>query len=154
MTYAIRQLDADSIPAYVDMLAAFHATCPVSELITFDPEGTAEFLRTAITNDNFLALYAEVDGAPVGIASAAIYPMYFNPSALAAQEMWWWIEPSHRGSGAARGMFKALENWAAAYGATALFMVALHNDNVERMGKLYARSGYKPMERTFVKGLL
>lgn len=154
MTFAVRLLDENSIPAYVDMLAAFHATCPVSELIPFDPEGTAAFLRSAIENGNFLAVYAEVDGEPVGVASAAIYPMYFNPNELAAQEMWWWINPAHRGGGAARGMFKTLENWAKTNGATALFMVALHDSNVDRMGKLYARSGYKPMERTFVKGLL
>jgi hypothetical protein len=50
-------------------------------------------------------------------------------------------------------MYKDIENWALDSGAVALFMIALHNDNVERMAKLYKRSGFRPMERTFVKGL-
>jgi hypothetical protein len=33
-------------------------------------------------------------------------------------------------------------------------MIALHDVNVERMAKMYARSGFRPMERTFIKGLV
>jgi len=37
--------------------------------------------------------------------------------------------------------------------AAAMFMVALDNDRVETMVKLYGRLGYTPTERAFVKGL-
>jgi hypothetical protein len=46
------------------------------------------------------------------------------------------------GSGVAQRMYKDIENWALDSGAVALFMIALHNDNVERMAKLYKRSGF------------
>ena len=144
----------DDLPAYVEMAAAFHANMPASDIIPFDPDGTAAFLTGLLDKNNFLVLLAEVDGVPVGIAGAALYPMYFSPDSVVVQEMWWWLSPHCRGSGAAQSMYKHIENWARQSGAVAMFMVALHDANVERMAKMYARSGFRPMERTFIKGLV
>lgn len=154
MTVVVRPMVADDLPAYVEMAAAFHAGMPVNDIIPFDPEGTAAFLAGLVGKDNFLMLLAEVDGAPAGIAGAALYPMYFSPGSVVVQEMWWWLAPQCRGSGAAQSMYKHIENWAVENGAVAVFMIALHDVNVERMAKMYARSGFRPMERTFIKGLL
>jgi RimJ/RimL family protein N-acetyltransferase len=154
MDIVVRPLTEDDLPAYIEMAAAFHADCPVNDLIPFDPEGTADFLTGIMSNENVRAVLAELDGVPVGIAGAALYPMYFSPDSHVVQELWWWLSPSHRGSGAAQRMYKDIENWAKDSGAVALFMIALHNDNVDRMAKMYGRSGFRPMERTFVKGLL
>lgn len=153
MSVVVRPMIEADLPAYLEMAAAFHEDCPVSDLMPFDPEGTAEFLTNLIGNENFRAIIAEVDGKPVGITGAALYPMFFSPENFVVQEMWWWLSPDHRGSGVAQRMYKDIENWALDSGAVAVFMIALHNDNVERMAKLYSRSGFRPMERTFVKGL-
>ncbi len=153
MSVVVRPMTETDLPAYLKMAAAFHEDCPVSDLMPFDPEGTAEFLTNLIGNENFRAIIAEVDGEPVGITGAALYPMFFSPENFVVQEMWWWLSPAHRGSGVAQRMYKDIENWALDSGAVAVFMIALHNDNVERMAKLYSRSGFRPMERTFVKGL-
>jgi RimJ/RimL family protein N-acetyltransferase len=153
MKAIVRPMTENDLPAYVEMAAAFHADMPVSDIIPFDPEGTAAFLTSLINKDNFLVLLAEVDGVPVGIAGAALYPMYFSLNSFVVQEMWWWLSPSQRGSGAAQQMYKAIESWAIDNGAVAVFMIALHDNNVERMAKMYARSGFRPMERTFIKGL-
>jgi RimJ/RimL family protein N-acetyltransferase len=154
MAIIVRPMTEDDLPAYLNMAAAFHADMPVADLIPFDPEGTAAFLVDVMGKDNFRVVLAEVDGVPVGITGAAIYPMYFSPNNSVVQELWWWLSPKHRGGGAARRMYADIENWAVDSGATAVFMIALHDSNVERMAKMYARSGFRPMERTFVKGLL
>ena len=154
MATVVRPMVEDDLPAYVEMAAAFHANMPASGIIPFDPDGTATFLSNLIDKDNFLVLLAEIDGVPVGIAGAALYPMYFSPGSSVVQEMWWWLAPQCRGSGAAQSMYKHIENWAVENGAIAVFMIALHDVNVERMAKMYARSGFRPMERTFIKGLL
>ena len=154
MVTVVRLMEKDDTAAYVNMAAAFHADMPVGDIIPFDPESTTTFLTNLIGNENFHVILAEIDGVPIGIAGAALYPMYFSHSSFVVQEMWWWLSPQHRGSGAARQMYKDIEDWAVKHNAVAVFMIALHDDNVERMAKMYARSGFRPMERTFIKGLL
>ena len=79
------------------------------------------------------------------------YPLYFNPSACAVQELWWWLTPAARGSGAGGKMFKQIEQWAKERKASALFMIALEDNKAKKMENLYIRAGFKPMERTFIK---
>jgi N-acetylglutamate synthase-like GNAT family acetyltransferase len=77
--------------------------------------------------------------------------MYFNPSALVVQELWWLLTPASRGSGAGGKMFKQIEQWSKEKDASALFMIALEDSRAKKMENLYIRAGFKPMERTFIK---
>lgn len=72
---------------------------------------------------------------------------------MIVQELWWWLTPEARGSGAGQMMFKEIERWAASKNATVMFMIALDDENVDRVSKFYRRAGFRPMERTFAKGL-
>jgi GNAT superfamily N-acetyltransferase len=94
---------------------------------------------------------AEDDGKIVGIAGALLYPMYFSPSSMVVQELWWWLTPQVRGKGAGKAMYDTIESWAIANNATALFMIALEDDRVGKMANLYTRKGFRPMERTFIR---
>jgi hypothetical protein len=79
--------------------------------------------------------------------------MYFNPSKLVAQELWWYIKPDARGGTASKLLFQEIEKWGKSKQADAMFMIALDNDRVTTMAKMYGRLGYAPTERVFVKGL-
>ncbi len=46
---------------------------------------------------------------------------------------------------------KQIENWAKKKNASALFMIALEDNRSKKMENLYARAGFKPIERTFMK---
>lgn len=95
-----------------------------------------------------------VVGDPVyGMAAAIAYPQYFNTSRVAAQELFWWVDENARGSGAGRELMRALESWARDKGADTMMMVALDDLNGDAVAKMYANSGYKPLERNFVKAL-
>jgi hypothetical protein len=48
-------------------------------------------------------------------------------------------------------MYQEIENWAAERGAKTLVMVALENGKTRQFENLYARQGFKPMERTFFR---
>jgi hypothetical protein len=48
-------------------------------------------------------------------------------------------------------MYDAIEAWANEQGVSALFMIALEDERAPQMEKLYARKGFRPMERTFFK---
>lgn len=153
MAVVVRRFEARDVPALLRFGRNFHSTTPVKDDIPFDVNSLAEFIASAYDSEMIGIWVAEVDGEVVGSTGAILYPMYFNHNALVGQEIWWWLEPKSRGSGAAKKMHEAIEDWAREKGAIVLFMIALHNDSVETMGKLYARSGYKPTERTFAKRL-
>ena len=147
----IRKAIAADLPGYVHLARQFHAASPMHGAIDFDDNGYANFFLTAITNPDMGVWLAEIDDEMVGIAGALAYPMYFSPTNRVAQELWWWMTPKARGNGAAKQMFGAIEQWAAEKGVKAVFMIALEDERSKKMENVYARAGYKPMERTFIK---
>lgn len=149
----VRPAVLDDIPAYMELAAAFVATTPVSGFIPFDPDGTAAFVAGALDNPDMLVLVADDEGEIVGITAALAYPMYFNPNKLVAQELWWYLSPSARGGPAGKLLFQTIEKWAKTKGAEAMFMIALADERVDTMAKVYKRSGYAPVERIYAKGL-
>ena len=153
MPVTVRTAAVEDIPSYMDLAEAFVATTPVSHLVPFDREATAAFVEGALNNENMIVLVAEDAGELIGITAAIAYPMYFNPAKLVAQELWWYIKPDARGGAASKLLFQEIEKWGKSKQAEAMFMIALDNDRVTTMAKMYGRLGYAPTERVFVKGL-
>jgi len=147
----VRKATETDLPKYAVLAESFHMASPMHGVIDFDPVGYAQFFTASLQNDNVGIWLAEIDGEIVGISGALVYPMYFNPSTLVVQELWWWLTPKSRGSGAGGKMFKQIEEWAKERNASALFMIALEDSRAKKMENLYVRAGFKPMERTFIK---
>ena len=147
----VRSATEADLPQYIVLAESFHMASPMHNVIDFDPVGYAQFYTSSLQNDAVGVWLAEVDGEIVGIAGAIAYPLYFNPSALVVQELWWWLTPKARGSGAGGKMFKQIELWTKEKNAVALFMIALEDARAKKMEHLYVRAGFKPMERTFMK---
>ena len=147
----VRNAIAEDFPQYLPLAQAFHAASPVHGVIPFDDKGYADFFLQAIYNPNMGVWLAEDDGWIIGIAGALFYPMYFSPSNMVVQELWWWLTPEARGKGAGQAMYDMIESWAIAKNATAIFMIALEDNDAEKMASLYTRKGFRPMERTYIK---
>lgn len=152
MTVTVRRPEYADLGKYTELAMQFIAASPVSGVMPIDPNGVADFLVRSMDNPVVGLWLAEKDGAMVGICGALHYPLYFNPQHIIAQELWWWLTPEARGSGAGQALYKTLEEWAQENDAAALFMIALDDDRVEKTSKFYARAGFKPLERTFIKG--
>lgn len=152
MTITVRKADYADLGRYTDLAAQFIAASPLSSVVSVAPDSVANFLISAVDNPMMGVWLAEKNGAMIGICGAIKYPLYFSPQHTIVQELWWWLTPEARGSGAGQAMYKTLEAWAQENDAAALFMIALDDDRVEKTSKFYARAGFKPMERTFVKG--
>jgi RimJ/RimL family protein N-acetyltransferase len=148
----VREAELKDLEGYVNLAAMFHAASPMHNFIGFDAEGYASFFTAALEKTDVKMWLAEKNGEMIGITGAILFPLYFSPSNFVVQELWWWLTPSARGSGAAKLMYRKIEDWAKEVEASALFMIALEDNRVQKMEKLYARAGYKPMERTFCKG--
>ena len=149
----VREAKLEDLDGYVKLAAMFHAASPMHNFIDFDAEGYANFFVSSLEKTEVKMWLAEKNGEMIGITGAILFPLYFNPSAFAVQELWWWLTPNARGSGAAKLMYQRIESWAEEVNAAALFMIALEDDKAQKMEKLYARAGYRPMERTFCKGV-
>jgi GNAT superfamily N-acetyltransferase len=147
----VRTATEFDLPRYIVLAESFHMASPMHGVIGFDAAGYSQFYLSSLQNDSVGIWLAEIDNEIVGICGALVYPMYFNPSALVVQELWWWLTPKSRGSGAGGKMFKQIEEWAKERNASALFMIALEDSRAKKMENLYVRAGFKPMERTFIK---
>lgn len=150
----VRKATESDLPKYIVLAESFHMASPMNGVISFDAVGYGEFFSKSLLNNSVGIWLAEIDNEIVGISGAVIYPMYFNPSALVVQELWWWLTPKSRGSGAGGKMFRQIEEWAKERDASALFMIALEDSRAKKMEKLYLRAGFKPMERTFIKEVM
>lgn len=149
----VRVATPEDMPSYMDLAAAFVATTPISHIVPFNRDSTSTFVQNSLDNPDMLILVAEDDGQIIGITAAMTYPMYFNPDKLVAQELWWYLTPEARGGPASKMLFQTIEKWAKAKGAEAMFMIALADARVDTLAKVYKRSGYVPVERSYVKGL-
>jgi GNAT superfamily N-acetyltransferase len=95
-----------------------------------------------------------VVGQPVvGMAAVLVYPNYYKLADLAAQEMFWWVDPSARRNGAGWALFAAIKEWAKEQGAKTLTMVSLDALDGEKVAGMYMSDGFKPLERSFVRHL-
>jgi GNAT superfamily N-acetyltransferase len=147
----VREATLHDLGRYVVLGHEFHKASPMHGVAEFDPEGYINFMVNALDNPDIGVWLAELDGEIVGITGAILYPLYFSPTNKVAQELWWWLTPKARGTGAGAQMFKQIKEWAAKKGAAAMFMIALEDERAGKMEKLYRRAGFRPLERTFIK---
>lgn len=151
MNLIVRNATEADLDQYVVLANDFHDASPMNGIAQFDVEGYASFYKNALNNPDVGIWLAEIDSKIVGITGAMVYPLYFSPTHLVAQELWWWLTPTARGSGAGAKMFKQIEQWSKEKNAKSLFMIALEDDRADKMEKVYIRAGFTPLERTFVK---
>jgi hypothetical protein len=88
----------------------------------------------------------------VGMAGYLVYPFYCNLNVKIGQEVFWWIDPSHRfGTGAA--LKEQIERGATAQGATVFIMASVAGMRDAALARLYESDGYHAAENTFIKRL-
>lgn len=150
----VRFATEKDIPVYLEYFKLFHQASPIKDSIDLDEDGFVAFLETALYNPNICVFVCTDNDNIIGITAAIIYPMYFNPSALVAQELWWWVHPEARGKGASKLLLNALETWADLKQAKAVFMIALEDENIGKVSNIYNKNNYKGLERIFIKELM
>jgi GNAT superfamily N-acetyltransferase len=140
-------------PSLLRLGRAFFVQSGLSDVATWDDESFGRSVRALVVNKEpgFL-LVAEHDGQIVGMAAAVVFPAYFNLNTRVAQEIFWFVDESHRfGAGAA--LIEELEKVAQERGATVFMSAAIAGLRDAAIARLYARRGYRPVENTFVKAL-
>ena len=117
--------------------------------VDFDEYSFKSLFESMVKGGSFWVLVSGDE--VVGICGALAFPLYFNSDYLLAQELFWYVDPDHRGSG--YKLLNSLEEWAKDEGVHTIHMFALEDKSIETMKKVYAKKGYHPIERTFSKEL-
>lgn len=147
----IRHAAPEDLGAIHDMGARFHASTCYADLIPVCLDSFLDTITTLATAPRGVVLVAERDGHVIGMAAAFANPHWFNAKHLAGQELFWWVEPEHRGSRAGALLMAGLENWAAGVGCKTFSMASTANLKPASLSRLYARRGYVPQDIYFGK---
>ena len=141
----IRLAVESDFPEMVEMGRRFFSASGYSDIMEYDPESVLASLKTIP-----VLLVAEKDRL-VGVAGAMVYPFYMNLHHQTAQEVFWWIDPEHRGIGGK--LFDALVEEVKKRGAKSLSMIALETLSPERVGEIYKAKGFRLSEHSYIKKL-
>ena len=145
----IRELTVDEIPLCVEGGKSFFDEGKLPG--GFKPEIFIACWQRLIRNGIgvILGLFNE-SGEIQGALGAVIYPD-MNNGDITAVENFWYMLPQCRGQGLK--LLKEYEKWARRRGAKRLAMIHLLNLQPEKLGALYQRLGFEPIETNYIKVL-
>lgn len=146
----IRKAELSDIPRIAEMGEKFFAEAGWDEF-EFIREDCEVSLEGMVANPLTILLVIEDEGKVVGMAGGVLGPLYFNSTRKMGEELFFYVEPSHRGNGG--DLLLALEQTAKARGCIAWNMKALSKVRPEATGRLYERRGYRQSEITYIKRL-
>ena len=132
-------------PRIVEMGRNFYATLPQYAHIPYSEESGYRWIERMLA-DGILIVAVE-SGEVVGVAGGLFAPCIFNDKYFVGQELLWWIEPEHRGSGIGIELLREMEALAEV-SADLWVMVALEGTGI---GKIYERAGYSAGEQLYFK---
>ena len=136
----VRAATPADIPRILEMGHRFNAESPYRAVLQVT-DGAMESLARKLIVSGWLLL-SEADSEAVGMIGFYVYP-HFLSGEIVAGEIFWWMEPEHRGAG--RALLKAAEAEAKKCGAKSMQMIAPD----PRVGKLYERIGYRYIESSY-----
>lgn len=144
-----RPAEPSDAQALARMGKRFFDGTPLSKFTVFDPYSLMK-LAASVT-DSMQVFVLEVGGEVVGAVAGVVYPLLFNSEYIVGQELFWWVDESHRKGLAGRKLHRHLEDWAKSAGAKSMIMIAIENDQVGKVERLYNHYGYTKVEHSFMK---
>lgn len=141
----IREATEADVPALVTLGMAFLRESVYAAHVGENPAQAEKVAQYLLAHPDGAVLVAEVDGTVIGMIGLMVVPHLFSGE-LTAGEVFYYINPDHRGSAGLR-LLKAAEQWAKDAGAVAIQMIA----PTARVCVLYERLGYTAIETNYTK---
>lgn len=130
---------------------AFFDGTPLTNIMDFDPASLFALIVSGGDSSQFYVY--EENGRVGGAAGVIAFPHPFNNNVLIAQELFWWVDEEFRGSNAGKELYRGITEWAKSVGSVGMIMVAIENECVSRVERLYNHYGYAKLEHAYLKGL-
>lgn len=143
----IRAATEADVPVLVTMTLAFLRGSEYAAHVAENPDQKHKLMCYLLGHPDGTVLVGEAGGIVVGMIGLMVVPHLFSGE-LTCGEVFWYVDPAHRGSTGIR-LLRAAERWARDRGATVLQMIAPN----ARVGMLYQRLGYLPLEVSYTKRL-
>lgn len=124
----------------------FRDFSPYSD-VPYCPDTVRDLLSGMIKEQ--MLIIAEDGNKLIGLIGGSYGPIFFNREYKIAYELFWYVDPEHRGSVGMKLLF-AFERRAKEIGCQKLMMMTLRKNDV---GALYTRLGFDETETGFVKRL-
>lgn len=140
----IRDATLADIPRMVEMGQHFRKQTSYDKFLSDSPETMKKLGETLIERNGLIV--SEERGEVIGMLGFIIYE-HFISGDLTAGEVFWFVEPQHRGSGIR--LMKEMERRARSAGAKNMQMVAPS----WKVAKFYKRSGFELMEMSYQRTL-
>lgn len=146
---AIRVAVAEDLPVLVGMLRLFITSPDYGRYVSDNAAAAERFLALMLASEAARIFVVEKDDQVTGMLGVMVYRHHMSDE-LIASEVFWWLDPSHRGYGI--WLLKRAEKWAQAQGAVRMQM--MHPASKPRVGDIYERIGYQRVEISYQKDLV
>jgi len=147
----VRPPTNDEIPRMVQMGEYFWKLTNYADKVPYIHKDVIQSCN--IMKEQGLLLGAYSGDEIAGFIGGVVGTSYTNFNIKIGQELFWWIQPQYRNSGAGTLLLSAIENRAKELGLTYWTMIYLVNIEPEKTKHLYERSGYKSTEIGYTKEL-
>ena len=149
MTINVRHANTTDIVDLTRMAEAFFKSSPYSNL-GYDETKVINAFTLALQSPAFIVLIAEEENKTVGLVAGFISSSFFNDSLIAA-ELVWWVDREARHKGVGQALHTSFEEWAKNMNCKIVTMIALEDNTLELVDKMYNKLGYRPAERSYIK---
>jgi GNAT superfamily N-acetyltransferase len=139
----IREAVRADIPHLVVMGLHFVRSGDYAGHLDENPDALFDTMLRLIESGDALLLVQGED-KPTGMIGALIFSHPLSHQTFFS-ELFWWVEPDHRGNGLA--LLRMAEKWATARGASHSIMISPD----ERVSRVYETLGYSLLETHYVK---
>lgn len=143
----VREAVPADLPWLLTQLRAFASEYPTQRAI-WPSDAHAEALVGTLIREQFVAV-AEQDGAPVGLIAGVCAPHPLNPDLTVATELFWFVDPAHRGTSAGSRLLSTFDAWASQSGAHLVNMTLEVGSPVS--DRVLTKRGYVLAERQYLR---
>ena len=144
----VRPLTVEELPQCLPLARQFWSES--NQRTTLDEARTVATWTTILTNKVGVLLALFHEEAIIGMLGGMVNRGFYD-GALIAQELFWFIDPDHRGGTGALRLIRAFERWAESQAVSAIYLAHYAHLQGEKLAKVYRRIGYTERETHYAR---
>lgn len=146
----IRVMESKDIADVMNLAKAMHGESPFYSQYPFSEEKVHRLCEVFVTNPDWFAAVAELEGTVIGFIAVTIVPTFFGDARF-IEDISFYVDPKFRGSSAALRLVLAVEAWGLENNVEAIRIGVTTQTNPETAGNFFLRLGYQETGRLYTK---